>query len=256
MQAKNKKENKHMFFDGKRRCSNCRVVKGLEHFQSNSNIDIYTTACLSCLTSTVDARRQNPIFIEIRKAYEEYKEEIGCHACGVKKDCMVIRPPLHMGRQYSHPWSLGHCQKWASRTDVEEDRRVEVYVAALQTCSVMCKYHYILSSTTKSFDELKGVSRIVADEIVKRGECVTCGIVADENTYAGFEFDHRVPMEKKIDVSKCRNAAEVYEEMPKCDLKCANCHSIYTKEQQRNQYQWRREFVQEGGDVDRFHSES
>ena len=61
--------------------------------------------------------------------------------------------------------------------------------------------------------------------------CVDCGC-ADIRV---LEFDHREPKNKKFNISKrvCGGVAldTLATEVAKCDVRCANCHRIRTKEE-------------------------
>ena len=69
---------------------------------------------------------------------------------------------------------------------------------------------------------------------LERGSCVVCKRKVTEETCCGFDFDHLDPTKKKIGVAdSVFKTKEVFqrtlkEEIPKCDLKCANCHHIKT----------------------------
>tara|TARA_B100000459_G_scaffold12734_1_gene6787 strand:- start:57 stop:440 length:384 start_codon:yes stop_codon:yes gene_type:complete len=61
--------------------------------------------------------------------------------------------------------------------------------------------------------------------------CVDCG----NTDIRVLEFDHRIPSEKSFIISR-RVAGGVSlktlaEEVAKCDIRCANCHRIRTKEE-------------------------
>lgn len=61
--------------------------------------------------------------------------------------------------------------------------------------------------------------------------CVDCG----ESDPIVLEFDHRDPTTKKFDVCTGINHGysqkAIMEEIPKCDVRCANCHRRKTAEQ-------------------------
>ena len=68
-------------------------------------------------------------------------------------------------------------------------------------------------------------------EFLKNQPCVDCGI-RDPRV---LEFDHRVASEKRASVSvlvtEGYSVATVAAEIAKCDVRCANCHIIKTREQ-------------------------
>lgn len=59
--------------------------------------------------------------------------------------------------------------------------------------------------------------------------CVDCGY---NKCAAALEFDHINPSSKSFDVSQCWNKSErlIWEEVAKCEVRCANCHAEITEE--------------------------
>lgn len=59
----------------------------------------------------------------------------------------------------------------------------------------------------------------------KGGKCIDCGFTGH---YAAYQFHHRDPYTKLYDWNKLRlhKWETVHAELDKCDLLCANCHSI------------------------------
>lgn len=79
---------------------------------------------------------------------------------------------------------------------------------------------------TKSSHRKSRADRYVWYHSIKAGlVCILCG----EPHPACLQFHHRIPAEKKYDVAAMINALyakkRVLEEMAKCDVLCANCHS-------------------------------
>lgn len=65
--------------------------------------------------------------------------------------------------------------------------------------------------------------------LYKGGECQHCLVEYNGINAAMFQFDHREPKLKKFQLGNQltnRSKKEVYEEVDKCDLLCANCHSL------------------------------
>lgn len=56
-------------------------------------------------------------------------------------------------------------------------------------------------------------------------QCMDCG----EDDIVVLQFDHRDPKTKKRDVSACSTVTSVLEEIEKCDIVCANCHTRRTQ---------------------------
>lgn len=62
------------------------------------------------------------------------------------------------------------------------------------------------------------------------GKCKDCNILASENNYSIFEFHHLDPNQKDFAIGETRilkkSQEEVYAEIDKCVLLCANCHRL------------------------------
>jgi len=64
--------------------------------------------------------------------------------------------------------------------------------------------------------------------IDKGGRCYRCGAHYNGRNGAIFQFHHRDPNIKEHSISRLigRSLKRLEEELEKCDLLCANCHSI------------------------------
>jgi 5-methylcytosine-specific restriction endonuclease McrA len=78
----------------------------------------------------------------------------------------------------------------------------------------------------------------ITDEIKKiksRTPCVDCG-----NCYPpeAMEFDHIVPVSLTGDkpISGVRSVKELYKELIKVEIRCANCHAIRTHQEGHNKH--------------------
>lgn len=62
----------------------------------------------------------------------------------------------------------------------------------------------------------------------KGSECLNCKIKLTEDNSSIFDFHHRDPKEKDIDLVKIKGRSweRVVVELDKCDLLCANCHRL------------------------------
>lgn len=78
----------------------------------------------------------------------------------------------------------------------------------------------------------KQINREFVDNYLKNNPCVDCGY----SDIRALEFDH-VRGNKIKEISTmicCYSLTKIIEEIKKCDVRCANCHRIITKE--RKQY--------------------
>ena len=134
---------------------------------------------------------------------------------------------------------LGDYNYWACNGGVEAMKN------ELEQCDPRCTFcHRIV---TKKRSDLKRESegrtqrkswKRRQDQInqvkLERGNCVVCKRKVTEDTCCAFDFDHLDPSKKKISIANSvLKSKEVFErilkeEIPKCDLKCANCHHIKT----------------------------
>lgn len=67
-------------------------------------------------------------------------------------------------------------------------------------------------------------------ELLACENCIDCGY----SDIRALQFDHRNPKEKRNEISTMASSAysweAILEEIAKCDIVCANCHSIRTCE--------------------------
>ena len=97
------------------------------------------------------------------------------------------------------------------------------------------KQYYIDKADKRSAAVLREVRALVW-AYLREHPCVDCGI----NDPRVLEFDH-VRGEKKYNVSEMQNQRHtvkaLFEEIGKCEVRCANCHRIKT----HNQFQWHKD---------------
>lgn len=63
---------------------------------------------------------------------------------------------------------------------------------------------------------------------LKGGKCIRCGYIFNGQNIAAFEFHHTNPQEKDFKIGNVGNKSwkSIVHELAKCELLCANCHSI------------------------------
>lgn len=75
----------------------------------------------------------------------------------------------------------------------------------------------------------QAVARLMVD-VVKAQPCADCGV---RHPACVMDLDHR-PGTGKVDkvstIVRTGNLAKVVAEIPKCDVVCANCHRLRTRE--------------------------
>ena len=91
------------------------------------------------------------------------------------------------------------------------------------------------SQGQRTADSQAGRNRLIALEFLRTG-CVDCGN-ADIRVQ---EFDHLPEHEKRFGISRAIRGSvsteKLIEEIKKCEVVCANCHVIRTRERQND---WR-----------------
>jgi hypothetical protein len=61
---------------------------------------------------------------------------------------------------------------------------------------------------------------------IKGGKCEECGIEYNGKNACIFHFHHRNPNEKEFSLYMHYKWERIEEELKKCDMLCANCHSL------------------------------
>jgi hypothetical protein len=92
-------------------------------------------------------------------------------------------------------------------------------------------FSYCKQCSSKRADDYR---RVVKDQCIqyKGGKCCVCGY---DRHPAALQFHHTDPTKKELTIASSKYSFEkLKEELDKCDLVCANCHSIihssYVKE--------------------------
>lgn len=222
--------------EGQRLCKNCYRLKPIEKFQSNVNRrDTLTTKCIDCRES-LSTSHKNPTTKKgaCRTFWEAWKKEHACIDCGCN-DYRVIEADHVGGKKHR----LGDYCYWSNHGGIEAMKK------ELEHCEPRCTFcHRIV--TKKRSDLKRKIEGRTQHSTRKRrreqidqvkleiGTCVVCNRKVTEETCSGFDFDHLDPSTKKISMAKSvLRKEEVFqrimkEEIPKCNLKCANCHHIKT----------------------------
>lgn len=90
--------------------------------------------------------------------------------------------------------------------------------------------YYLHKARTRNRQTTLDVKKWILDYLATH-PCVDCG----NSDIRVLEFDHRDPLEKCAHVSVLVTTGyslrTVQKEVDKCDVRCANCHSIRTREQ-------------------------
>ena len=222
--------------EGQCLCKQCLKLKPIEDFQSKVNRrDTLTSNCITCRES-ISMSEKNPTTKRgtCRAFWEAWKKENECIDCGCK-DYRVMEAD-HVGKKINQ---LSDYKYWSCNGGVEAMK------SELEQCDPRCRFCHRVVTNKRS--ELKRESEGRTQNSTKKrrrdqinqvkleiGNCVVCKRKVMEDTCCGFDFDHLNPTKKKIGIAISVNKSKVVfqrilkEEIPKCNLKCANCHRIKT----------------------------
>ena len=218
--------------DGQCFCKYCFKLKPIEDFQSKVNRrDTLTTCCIDCRES-ISKTNKNPTTATgiCRAFWEAWRKEQECIDCGCK-DYRVMEAD-HVGKKI-HKLS-DYCY-WSNHGSVEAMKN------ELEQCDPRCRFcHRVVtkkrsdlkreSEGKKQHSTRKRRQEQINQVKLERGNCVVCKRKVTEEICCAFDF----PTKKKLMISQSvYKSKEVFErtlkeEIPKCDLKCANCHHIKT----------------------------
>jgi hypothetical protein len=223
--------------EGMRLCKHCSHFKAIDDFTSNVyRREKLTTNCKSCREITSKSNKNLTTKSGACRAFWiEWKKQQRCVECGLK-DWRVMEAD-HVGKKV---FKVSHHHYWASHGGVEAMKK------ELKQCKPRCRCcHRVITKKRYDFKrELEGRKQQSShkrrrDQInlikLKIGACVVCDRKVNKETCVAFDFDHKDESTKVIDISKSVYKPKAVfqrhmrEEIPKCTLKCSNCHHIKTQ---------------------------
>ena len=222
--------------NGMQLCEKCSHFKTINDFTSKVNRREKLTAwCKSC-RGILSKSIRNPDTKKgaCRAFWIKWKKQQTCVDCGCN-DWMVMEAD-HVGKKVEQ---LSECSYWASRGGVEAMKE------ELKNCQPRCRCcHQIITKKRSDLKrELEGRKqnptnkrrRNQINQIkLKIGKCSVCNRKVTKETCVAFDFDHKDESNHEIYISQSvyKNKAvfqrTMLEEIPKCTVKCANCHHIKT----------------------------
>jgi len=222
--------------EGRRLCKHCSHFKPINDFKPKVNRrEKLTTTCQSCRESQSKSQK-NPTTSNgaCRTFWIEWKKEQTCVDCGCN-DSRVIEAD-HVGKKVE---GVSQTRYWVRHGGVEAMKK------ELKKCEPRCRCcHQIITKIRNDLKrKLEGRKQQPSrkrrqDQInqikLKMGACVVCDRKVNKETCSAFDFDHKDESRKVIGISQSvRKSKAVFqrtmrEEIPKCTLKCANCHKIKT----------------------------
>jgi hypothetical protein len=221
---------------GMRLCKGCSHFKPINDFTSRVNRrEKLTVHCTSC-REIFSKSKKNPTTKRgtCRAFWIEWKKQQTCVDCGCN-DWRVIEAD-HIGKKVHR---LSNCTYWTRHGGVEAMKK------ELKNCEPRCTccHHIITKKRHNLKRELEGRTQRPCikrrrDQInqikLKIGACVVCDRKVTKETCVAFDFDHKDESTKVIQISMSVDRSEAVfqrtmrEEIPKCTLKCSNCHHIKT----------------------------
>ena len=222
--------------DGMRVCKGCSHIKPMNDFTSKVNRrEKLTTTCQSCREIIIKSQK-NPTTKQgaCYAFWTEWKKQQTCVDCGCN-DWRVLEAD-HVGKKVFH---VSGYMYWSSHGGVEAMKK------ELKHCEPRCRCCH--RAITKKRNDLKrkleGIKQHATQKRrrnqinqikLKMGACFVCDRKVTKETGVAFDFDHKDESRKVIRISQSVRKTEAIfqrhmrEEIPKCTLKCANCHHIKT----------------------------
>ena len=211
-------------------CNKCKVTRDPSYFVSKHvRRSKLTTLCSICRNTN---RRSviNPTTKKGKcRAYFQKWKEKPCQNCGIK-DSRLIEAD-HQA-EFNKVHACSDYYWWACNGGVE------ALQAELAKCKPLCRFCHRLKTQA---ERKKGTQpsrlakrKIINVEKLKRGACSTCKRKVTLQNACAFDFDHKNPETKRLDVSQMVKKSWDYfnahakEEMLKCVLLCVSCHKIKT----------------------------
>ena len=222
--------------NGMQLCKNCSRFKPIDDFKPKVyRREELTAWCKSCRDKQSKSRR-NPDTTtgKCRAFWLEWKKQQTCVDCGLK-DWRVMEAD-HVGKKVD---TLSDYKYWATRGGVEAMKK------ELKQCEPRCTCcHRIITKKRSDLKrELEGRKQKPCHKRrqnqnnqvkLKIGTCVVYNRKVTKETCVAFDFDHKDESRKVIRISQSVRKTEAIfqrhmrEEIPKCTLKCVNCHHIKT----------------------------
>ncbi len=110
------------------------------------------------------------------------------------------------------------------------EMKIGKVIEELQKCCVLCVHcRRIRHHAGRNRDTTSERRKYLNQKKIDVGKCMRCAFWDPEHLYL-FDFDHRDPGEKKERVSQLWKHEVIDAEIAKCDLLCAKCHRLKTRD--------------------------
>ena len=220
-----------------RTCFRCKVEHKLSEFKPDDHRSgggrktTLTSQCKSCRLT--HKKNIDELYKPFKDYYNDWRKSHHCMEC--KEDnylvlCAILPPK---NKEKSMNIGCGQFGSWTKKGGGLDGLKNELtlrepYCFFCYTISIL-PYSDKLPNNTK--EKRKTMNKIK----LKRGECKCCERKINEKNTRGFDFDHRDPKTKIIDISDLANNKSwdffnehIDTETQKCDLLCKNCHRLKT----------------------------
>lgn len=227
----------------KRKCYHCGEDKLLNEFvKDNRNKSGYSYICRICHNKREKERRSTVSGkiskkISDNKYYLSNKSKV-CNSVKQRKENGIIfinsfkhDPCIDCGKNFPPEcMELDHVvENKINDVSAMKSMKIDVIYNEIIKCELVCAVcHRVRSSNRRKSSNNKKILlfRILTDKI-KQQPCHDC-----KNNYpaVAMDFDHVLGI-KLYNISDMWNSSEkeLFEEINKCDIVCANCHRIRTK---------------------------
>ena len=211
------------------KCKNCKVTREAPYFKSKHVRRAKLTAWCSICRNTSRRSVINPTTKKgkCRALFRKWKENHSCQNCRIRDSRLI-----EADHQSDKVHKCSDYQWWACNGGVEALK------AELDKCKPLCNFCHRLKSQAERKKQKQpsniAKQKIITAEKLKRGSCLTCTREVTLENAQAFDFDHRNPETKRMNVSKMVYKSWDYfnahclNEMKKCNLLCVSCHKIKT----------------------------
>ena len=219
------------------------TVKGLQpldqfigaHVRNNKP----TSHCKTCRNKSKEDKEQRQA--ACKKVWDDWRKTHPCIKCindpNYEHNPLLIEAD-HLGGKVVNCSNMSY---WC-----HSQRGVPAQKADLKKCQALCRFHHRLVTQQRDHDNgriLKTACKMrkkafINAEKHKRGCCFLCKRVLKKGEECAFDFDHRDPNTKFMYNGKTKNPS-AFKDLPdaifdtqwsleqaKCDLLCANCHTL------------------------------
>lgn len=220
-----------------RKCYPCKTIKPIHNF-SRKNYECKSCACIRSRkyrsnnllqVRLRENKRKAQLYIDNLDYINNYKNERCCVDCNTKYPPYVLQ--------------FDHCKGTKSNSikNMKHNSSLNTIIKEIEKCELVCanchrNRTYKRYIHNKSAKRNRSPTKLKLQKIVNKLKsdrpCNNCNI---HYNYWQLDYDHRNPEEKILSI--CEMVVKLYpindilNEIIKCDLLCANCHTEKTAKQ-------------------------